>query len=122
MYTVLAETEFRASHGLRQLDGSREQPHEHLWQVTAAVNYRHLNAVQMGMDFHALRALLEESTRSFANQPLEQQEAFAVINPTAEAVAKMIYDRLAPKLPAGGNLVWIEITEAPGCRIRYTPD
>jgi 6-pyruvoyltetrahydropterin/6-carboxytetrahydropterin synthase len=122
MYTVLAETEFRASHGLRLLNGGREPQHEHLWRITAAVNCRHLDSVQMGMDFHQLKALLEECTKPFADRPLEQQETFAVINPTAESVARMIYDRLAPKLPAGGTLAWIEVTEAPGYRVRYTPD
>jgi 6-pyruvoyltetrahydropterin/6-carboxytetrahydropterin synthase len=122
MYTVLAETEFRSSHSLRLIDGGQEPPHEHLWRITAAVHCRQLDAVQMGMDFYELKALLEECIRPFVGRRLEQQEAFSAINPTAESVARVIYDRLAPKLPPSQTLAWTEVTEAPGCRVRYRPD
>ena len=66
--------------------------------------------------------MLDESIGSLKNQLLDQYETFEKTNATAEAVTKVIFDRLAPKLPSGSNLAWIEVTEAPGCRIRYTAD
>jgi 6-pyruvoyltetrahydropterin/6-carboxytetrahydropterin synthase len=116
----MAETNFRAAHGLVLTDGSREEPHSHLWRVLAAVQCTHLNKVQMGMDFHELKALLEETVAVLADRPLEEHRAFASVNPTAEMVAKFVYDRLAPKVPPPAKLAWVEITEAPGCTVRYT--
>lgn len=117
----MAETEFRASHGLVLADGGREDLHSHLWRVRAAVQCPVLNQVQMGIDFHVLQALLQEITAALDNKPLAEHKAFASVNPTAEMVAKFVFDRLAPKIPSPGNLAWVEITEAPGCTVRYRP-
>ena len=122
MYIVIVKTKFRATHGVKLSDGSREQPHEHIWKVRAAVESRDLDNRHMAMDFLELRPLLEKIISSFEGQHLNQHKVFETTNATAEIVAKMIYDQLAPKLPAGRKLVWIEVTEAPDCRIRYTPD
>lgn len=122
MYIVLTEAEFRATHGVQLSDGSREQPHEHIWKVQAAVECCTLNDRHMGIDFLVLRALLEEIISSFEGQHLNEHKVFETTNATAEMVAKMIYDQLAPKLPAGRKLAWIEVTEAPGCRARYLPE
>jgi len=118
----MADTEFQASHGLVLADGGREEHHSHLWRVRAAVHCTHLNKVQMGIDFHELKALLGEIVAALADRPLEEHRAFASVNPTAEMVAKFVFDRLAPKIPSPGRLAWVEITEAPGCTVRYTQD
>lgn len=122
MYIVLAETEFRATHGVELSDGSREQPHEHIWKAQAAVECRQLDNRQMGIDFLTFLPLLEEIVSSFEGQHLDDHKVFEATNATAEMVAKMIYDQLAPKMPAGRKLAWVEVTEAPGCKARYLPD
>jgi len=122
MFTAIVETQFRAAHGVRLPDGSLEPPHEHTWQVQAAVSSPDLDNCQMVMDFHELQAQLENITGSFENQSLEQVVPSAETGATAEIVAKMIFDRLVPVLPAGKKLTWVEVTEAPGCRVRYTAD
>lgn len=122
MYIVQTQTEFRASHGVEMPDGNRERPHEHRWRVEAAVQCSRLDRRQMGMDFCQLRALLDEITGPLENLPLHEHKAFQQTNATAEAVARFIYDQLAPQLPPEKKLAWIEVTEAPGCRARYLPD
>ncbi len=122
MYRILVETEFQAAHGVERSGGGREQPHEHLWRVQAAVNCRELDQRQMGIDFLELKPLLEDIVGKFEGRRLEQHKAFKKANATAEMVARLIYDQLAPKLPPEKKLAWIEVTEAPGCRVRYLPD
>ncbi len=73
------------------------------------------------MNFLRLKAQLEEITTKFDNISLNELDYFKQNNPSAEHVAKYIYDRLAPALPAGVKLEYIAVDEQPGCRAEYRP-
>jgi 6-pyruvoyltetrahydropterin/6-carboxytetrahydropterin synthase len=72
------------------------------------------------MNFHRLRELLDNSVAELNNMELGDIIHFRQNNPTAENVAKYIYDKLKPWLPQGVKLQSINVVEEPGCRAKYS--
>jgi 6-pyruvoyltetrahydropterin/6-carboxytetrahydropterin synthase len=72
------------------------------------------------MDFHRLRAMLDDIVAEFDNVTLDSIDYFRSINSTAENVAKYIYEKLQLKLPKDVKLGAITVTEEPGCSAKFT--
>jgi 6-pyruvoyltetrahydropterin/6-carboxytetrahydropterin synthase len=119
MFTISVETYFRASHRLIMPDGSKESSHFHKWLVTADVSSKKLNNMGIAINFHKLRALLDNLLDELDNTALERISHFQQNNPTAENVAKYIYDKLEPQLPKGIKLQNIKVVEEPGCSAKF---
>jgi len=120
MFTVMIESEFTASHQLTYEDGRKEELHEHLWHVRTAVQARELDKMGLVMDFHELQRLLREVLDRLDGKQLESAVFLDSRNASAENVAWFIYDMLSPKMPPDRRVLWVEVTEAPGCRARYS--
>ena len=86
-----------------------------------AASSEQLDKDELVIDFEELKYLTESILRGFQGQRLESLGIFENRNVSAEMLARTLYDELAPKLPNTVRLDFIEITEAPGCRARYTP-
>ena len=121
MYTVVVEKEFRAEHQLMMPDGVREPLHGHLWKVAAAVGAENLDAAGLAIDFCVVSRHLEGILGPLTGQNLEQCEPFVGINASAERVAQYVFGRMAGLITPPAQLIWVEVTEAAGCRVRYEP-
>jgi len=110
-----------ASHQLRLPDGSIEPLHGHNWEFAVCVGSNELDAMQAVMDFHDLERAVNLVLDKWHNRHLNDVEPFVAgtLNPTAERVAQSLAAMLA--LPPGVTLVFVEVTEAPGCVARYSP-
>ena len=118
MFTVSVETHFRASHQLTLPDGSKEPAHRHNWSVITDVSSSELNNMGLVIDFHRLKAMVDDIVAEFDNKALARKEFFQQHNPSAENVAKYIYEKLEPKLPKGVKLQSIRVVEGPARRRR----
>ena len=121
VYTLFVDMSFKAQHQLSFEDGIQEPLHEHNWKVSVAVSSDRLNKDDLVINFEELKCMLESILRDFQGQRLESLGIFEQRNVSAETVTRTLYDQLAPKLPRTIRLDFVEITEAPGCRARYTP-
>ena len=74
---------------------------------------------QRGMPTIWWDGMLEQVLAPLRNSRFETLEFFSGKNASAENLAQYIYEKFSPLLPAGLALNYIEITEAPGCRVRY---
>lgn len=119
MHEVRIERGFFAAHALRLYDGSYEALHAHDWRVVVEVRAERLDAIEVVMDFHELEKLVAAALDDLRETNLNEHEAFAGVNPTAERVAEHIYGTLAAKLPAAVKLASVAVTESPGCEARY---
>jgi len=119
MFTVSVETHFRASHQLALPNGSRERAHRHNWLVTADVSSEMLDPLGIVMDFRQLKAMVDGIVAEFENTPLGNLDYFQRNNPSAENVAKHIYEKLEPKLPKGIELRSVKVEEEPGCSAKF---
>jgi 6-pyruvoyltetrahydropterin/6-carboxytetrahydropterin synthase len=120
MFSVSVETHFWASHQLTLADGSKEPLHHHNWAVTAKVSSDKLDNTGLVMDFGQLKAMVNEITAGFDNVGLDSIDYFKRNKPSAENVAKYIFDKLEPKLPVGVKLRSIKVIEEPGCSAKFS--
>ena len=119
MFTISVEMSFQASHQLALPDGSKEPAHSHNWSVTAEVAARELDDMGVVMDFHKLRTELWAIIAPFDNSQLDALDYFRQNNPSAENMAKYIYDKLTAKLPEGVDMASVKVAEEQGCWAKY---
>jgi len=120
MFTIFLTTAFEAQHQLTFSGGITEPLHEHTWNVCVAVSAESLNQDDLVMDFEELKLLLESILQDFRGQRLEANPLFEQRNASAENVACLLYRQLQPKLPDTVRLEYVEVTEAAGCRARFS--
>jgi 6-pyruvoyltetrahydropterin/6-carboxytetrahydropterin synthase len=120
MFTISVQTSFRASHQLALSDGLKEPTHSHNWAVTAGISSDTLNNMGMVMDFGQLKSALEEIVSEFNNISLDRIDYFGRNNPSAENVAKYIFNKLEQMLPKGLKLRNIKVEEEPGCSAEFS--
>ncbi len=119
MYGVIVEAGFSAVHRLRLADGTLEPLHGHDWRVRAHFTRAMLDDHGMVLDFDTAAAALKSVIASLDHADLNEHEGLSELNPTAEVVAKHVFDRLvATQIPAPAR---VEVTEAPGCMAWYAP-
>jgi 6-pyruvoyl-tetrahydropterin synthase len=121
MYKLFVDMAFTAQHQLSFESGVREPLHEHDWKVCVAVWSNELNEDGLVIDFEELKCLTQSILRDLQGQRLESLGIFENQNVSAETLARTLYNLLSPKLSSPVQLDYIEITEAPGCRVRYSP-
>lgn len=120
MFTIRVETRFRASHQLILPDGSKEPLHHHDWLASADVSSERLDNMGVVMSFQRLKAMLDSAVGDFDNAAIEAVGYFQQNNPSAENVAKYIYDKLRTGLPEGVKLRNVRVIEEPGCSAKYS--
>jgi 6-pyruvoyltetrahydropterin/6-carboxytetrahydropterin synthase len=120
MFTVSIESNFTASHQLTLPDGLHEPVHNHEWSVTAEVASEKLNDIAVVMNFRELKALVDNIIGEFDNHDLNKFSYFQQNNPSAENVARYIYDKLLTQLPEDVEIRSIKVTEEPGCSAKFS--
>jgi 6-pyruvoyltetrahydropterin/6-carboxytetrahydropterin synthase len=119
MFIIRVERHFRASHQLILPDGTKEPVHKHDWMVIANVSSEKLNSMGIVMNFQTLQAIIDKIVTGFNNKALESISFFQQNNPSAENVAKYIYDKLRIELPEGVKLRNIRVVEEPNCSAMF---
>ncbi len=98
MYEVTVETGFSGAHMLRGYEGKCGALHGHNWKVVVTVAAEHLDEVGMAVDF----AVLKAETRSLLDQVdhtyLNEVFPFTELNPTAENIAKWVWEMLVKRV------------------------
>lgn len=120
MYTVSVEVGFFAVHRVKLRDTPLEPQHGHEWRVRAYFARADVDETEMVVDFHEARSALQSVTAKLHNTDLNENEGLGGLNPTAEVVARYIFERLAEF--GLSTIQRVEITEAPGCVACYEPD
>jgi 6-pyruvoyltetrahydropterin/6-carboxytetrahydropterin synthase len=119
MFTISVETHFWASHQLILQDGSKEPVHYHNWLVTAEVGSDKLNDMAVVMDFQELKQMVDNIAADFDNKALNEMACFRQNIPSAENVAKYIYDKLRMELPEAVKLRNVKVVEQAGCSAKF---
>lgn len=118
LFRITVEHTFSAAHAI-VIAGAREPLHGHNWHTVVCIEGNSLDRDGLLCDFHTVHAKLVESVEPFHNRNLNEVSPFDVVNPTAELVAKHIFDRLDAELGASlAPSAWVasaSVTEAAGC-------
>ena len=124
MYELTISEEFEAAHRLPEYDGKCCRLHGHNWRVEVAVRGKELDASGLLMDFKVLKAHVGEVLSTLDHYDLNELDAFVSLPPSAEHIARYVYDMLAAK-PAFGDRVRVyavKVWESPRSCAAYMPE
>ena len=122
MYQISVRQHFDAAHFLRGYKGKCESVHGHRFEVVVTVQAKALNDIGIAYDFLDLKNNLNEILSLFDHRPLNEISLFKNINPSAENIARVIYEELQAKLDkVPVTLTSVDVWESPENCVRYTP-
>ena len=125
MYELTVRGEFESAHQIVGYEGKCRRLHGHNWSVEAVVKGRELDRLGMLIDFKVLKAALNAVLDEFDHQYLNELPAFESMNPTAENLARLIFERMSASTIFEGSsarMSAIKIFETPRSCVTYSPD
>lgn len=123
MYQISVEQHFDVAHFLRGYRGKCEELHGHRFRVVVRIESPGLDDIGLAYDFTELKQHLSEVISRFDHTCLNDIPPFDQVNPSAENIAKNIYEELQLKLAgASVSIASIEVWESPQTGVTYTPD
>ena len=94
MYEILVKSDFSGAHNLRGYKGKCEGLHGHNWKIEARFEKEGLDDIGITVDFKILKSKLKATLKNMDHAYLNKLKAFKKKNPSAENIAKYIYDGL----------------------------
>ena len=120
MYELVVEAEFSAAHRLREYRGACEKLHGHNYRVELVVASDKLDALGMVADFRELKRVLQEAADRYDHGFLNDLAEFQKQNPTAENVARVLFEECSRRMPRGVEARSVTVWESPRCGARYS--
>jgi 6-pyruvoyltetrahydropterin/6-carboxytetrahydropterin synthase len=118
-YLLEVKVDFAAAHIVRGHQGKCARLHGHNWKVHVVVQSEILNDLGMGIDFADLKKIVHEVIDPLDHQFLNEIEPFTIVNPTAEQVARFVYEEVEKKLPANISMREVSLFETDNCKVTY---
>lgn len=106
MYELRIKIDFPAAHHLEGYPGDCARPHGHNWAVEVFARSRRLDSIGLAVDFRALKNAAKELVAPWDHQDLNTLPDFKDINPSAEQIAKLSFDRLSAVIDNAET--WVE--------------
>ena len=121
MYEIEVRSAFEAAHFISGYDGKCARLHGHNWEVVAVVRGQKLDKLGMLIDFKILKAELKKVLDDFDHRFLNELETFTAENPTAENLARKIFERFSTTEIFNGStkLYAIKVCESPNSCVTY---
>lgn len=117
-WVVHSEAEFDAVHALVRYLGAPEEPHTHRWRVAIRVGTDQLHPEGYAVDFHGVHRQLTDVVAPLDGADLNHEPEIGIPSPTAERLAEVIAERLAPRCHSlGARLLTVSVWEGPGNRV-----
>ncbi|HOF89371.1 MAG TPA: 6-carboxytetrahydropterin synthase QueD [Armatimonadota bacterium] len=98
MFRMTVEGRFSAAHSLRGYPGPCCRLHGHNYLVQVRLEGEELDALGMLVDYTEVKAALTDALAPFDHQYLNDLPDFAAVNPTSEALARLLYARVCERL------------------------
>ncbi len=117
-WVIHALASFDARHALTSYRGERESSHGHPWKISVRVGADELNEEGYALDFHQVRDLLAAAVAPLDHSDLNDHPEIGHPSPTAERVAEVLSQMLAPEYErTGGQLLSVSVWEGPENRV-----
>jgi 6-pyruvoyltetrahydropterin/6-carboxytetrahydropterin synthase len=124
MFEVRVEETFSSGHALRGYKGKCENVHGHNYRVRVTLAGPRLNDIGLLVDFTELKRVLRGIIAKIDHQFLNDLDAFKVVNPSAENLAKYFYDetrRGLSELPEDAGITEVIVWETDTSSAIYRP-
>ena len=121
MYEINVSAAFEAAHFISGYDGKCARLHGHNWTVEAVIRGQDTDKLGMLVDFKILKTELNKVLNEFDHRYLNELETFARENPTAENIARKVFERLAASEIFSGStkLHAVKVCETPNSCVTY---
>ncbi|MFC1607045.1 6-carboxytetrahydropterin synthase QueD [Candidatus Latescibacterota bacterium] len=119
MYELTVDTHFSAAHSLRGYNGECSQLHGHTWKVSVTVKAEKTDDTGISVDFKDISSILDQIIKRFDHRNLSEIDDFSECNPTAEIIAKKVFDFCEDAF-SGNEAVVSSVTIAESERYRVT--
>ena len=119
MYEITVDSHFDAAHCLKGYSGECSRRHGHTWSVSVTVAVNVLGELGFSIDFKDIESTLDEIVAKFDHQDLNTLEEFSEVNPTAENIARLIFELLSEKVNNETSSV-LSVTVGESYRSRVT--
>jgi 6-pyruvoyltetrahydropterin/6-carboxytetrahydropterin synthase len=120
LYQISVKTHFDAAHLIRGHRGKCRELHGHRWDVEVIISTREVDELGMAVDFALVKDLIRELVERYDHCLLNDLEAYATLNPTAENIAKELYEKIRAGLPGHGQVALVRVWESPECWASYS--
>ncbi len=98
MYELITIQEFSAAHRLKGYKGKCERLHGHNWKVEVRVWAAQVDDVGLAKDFSELKMVTARVLKDLDHTDLTTVSAFSEKNPSAENLARYIYQQLKQEM------------------------
>ncbi len=102
MYEIVIKSDFSGAHNLRGYRGRCERLHGHNWKIEARFKTDILDEIGMTVDFKILKSKLKNVLKKVDHAYLNKLNAFKKKNPSAENIAKYIYEGIRSSIRKKG--------------------
>ena len=120
MYRITVEDDFSSAHRLREYKGKCSSLHGHNWKVRLTVQAHELDKRGITIDFGKLKKLLASLVSRFDHVDLNQIPPFDRLNPTAENIARTIFELAADEMPEGVKVDRVAVWESEKNLVEYS--
>ena len=120
MFEISVKSHFSSAHRLKGYKGACHNLHGHNWEVEVFLRGTRTNPIGMLMDFGKIKLAVRKALQALDHRDLNRLPAFLRSNPTAENLAKYIFNALVAlfgKEPCRVHRVWV--SESPGTSACY---
>lgn len=123
MFEITIEETFAAGHALRNYRGKCENVHGHNYRCQVTVEGEQLDNIGLLVDFVELKKVVHAVLDRMDHQWLNDYPPFDVLNPSAENMAKYIYDEVSSGLGTrpGVKVGWVKLWETDTSSAVYRP-
>jgi 6-pyruvoyltetrahydropterin/6-carboxytetrahydropterin synthase len=123
MFEITIEETFAAGHALRNYHGKCENVHGHNYRCQVMVEGAELDDIGLLVDFVELKKVVHGVLDRMDHQWLNDFPPFDKLNPSAENMAKFIYDEVAGSLKPrpGVKVAWVKLWETDTASAVYRP-
>lgn len=118
MYRSYVRRHFDAAHALRGYQGRCENLHGHRYEVVVCVESEELNDIGLAFDFTELKRQLDAVLARFDHRNLCDTPPFGEVNPSAENIARVVYEAMEDALPHL-KILYVQAYESPDAWAEY---
>ena len=119
MFEITVEETFAAGHALRNYHGKCENVHGHNYRVQVTLAGEALDAAGLLVDFTEVKRLLHAVVEPMDHRFLNDVPPFDTLNPSAENMARYVYEEIKKGLPAPARVAQVKLWETDTASATY---
>lgn len=120
-YELSVKGHFDAAHHLYGYPGECRNLHGHTWDVEVSVVSPELDEIGIVYDFKSLKTDLAAVLGEYDHVLINEVPPFDEISPTAENLARVIYEKLSAAVDPRVTVKEVAVWESPIAKLVYRP-